>query len=200
MSAWILGVGGGIGSGKSAATDYFQRLGITVVDADVVARVVVEPGEPALDAIVAHFGRDILQADGTLNRAALRKIVFAEPAERKVLEAITHPAIAQRLVADCQAATSPYAILASPLLWESGQVNFTQRSLLIDVSEDTQRHRASQRDGVTHNDIDAIMKVQWRRDQRLAAADDVITNEGTLDDLFRHIDVLHAKYLQWKPE
>lgn len=199
MSAWILGVGGGIGSGKTAATDYFQTLGITVVDADVVAREVVALGEPALAAIVAHFGAGILQADGTLDRAALRKIVFAEPAQRKVLEGITHPAIAQRLVAQCQAAQSPYAVLASPLLWESGQVSFTQRSLLVDVSEDTQRQRASARDGVTRADIDAIMQAQWTRAQRLAAADDVVSNEGTLAELYAQIDALHAQYLVWRP-
>lgn len=199
MAAWILGVSGGIGSGKTAATDYFQTLGICVVDADVVAREVVRPGESVLVAIAAHFGAHILQADGNLNRAALREIVFSDSAQRHVLEAITHPAIQQRLQQQCAAAQSPYAILASPLLWESGQVSLTQRSLLIDVSETTQLARASHRDGVSEAQIRAIMTAQWTRKQRLAAADDCISNEGSLAELHERIDALHQTYLAWQP-
>lgn len=199
MAAWILGVSGGIGSGKTAATDHFQILGIDVIDADIVAREIVQIGEPALAAIAEHFGAHILQADGTLNRAALREIVFAEPAQRKALEAITHPAIRQRLYEQCMAAQSPYAILASPLLWESGQVSLTQRSLLIDVSEATQLARASQRDGVSEAQIRAIMAAQWTREQRLAAADDVISNEGSIAELQQQINDIHQTYLAWQP-
>ena len=198
MAAWILGISGGIGSGKTAATDYFQRLGIDVIDADIVAREIVQVGEPALAAIAEHFGQHILQADGTLNRAALREIVFADPAQRKALEAITHPAIRQRLHEQCLAAQSPYAILASPLLWESGQASLTQRSLLIDVSEETQLARASQRDGVSEAQIRAIMAAQWTREQRLAAADDVISNEGSVAELQQQINDIHQTYLAWQ--
>ncbi|MEO6699011.1 MAG: dephospho-CoA kinase [Paraperlucidibaca sp.] len=199
MAAWILGVSGGIGSGKTAATDYFHTLGIDVVDADVVAREIVQPGEPALAAIAAHFGEQILLADGALNRAALREIVFAEPDQRQALEAITHPAIRQRLQDQCTAAQSAYAILASPLLWESGQAALTQRTLLIDVSEATQLARASHRDGVSEAQIRAIMAAQWSRQQRLAAADDTISNEGSLAELHQRIDALHTTYLAWQP-
>ena len=199
MAAWILGISGGIGSGKTAATDHFQTLGIDVIDADIVAREIVQIGEPVLAAIAEHFGQSVLQADGTLNRAALREIVFADPAQRKALEAITHPAIRQRLHEQCLAAQSPYAILASPLLWESGQASLTQRSLLIDVSEETQLARASQRDGVNEAQIRAIMAAQWSREQRLAAANDVISNEGSVAELQQQINAIHQTYLAWRP-
>lgn len=199
MAAWILGVSGGIGSGKTAATDYFQTLGITVVDADIVAREVVAVGEPALDEIAAHFGSHVINPDGTLHRAALRDIVFADTAQRQALEAITHPAIRQRLQAQCQAATSAYAILASPLLWESGQAALAKRTLLVDVSEATQLQRASQRDGVTEANIRAIMAAQWTRQQRRDKADDIIINEGSIAELHQQIDALHAEYLTWRP-
>ena len=199
MAAWILGVSGGIGSGKTAATDHFQTLGIDVIDADIVAREIVQIGESALADIAEHFGQNVLQADGTLNRAVLREIVFADPAQRKALEAITHPAIRQRLHEQCMAAQSPYAILASPLLWESGQAALTQRSLLIDVSEATQLARASQRDGVSEAQIRAIMAAQWTREQRLAAADDVISNEGSVAELQQQINDIHQTYLAWQP-
>ena len=132
MAAWILGVSGGIGSGKTAATDHFQTLGIDVIDADIVAREIVQIGESALADIAEHFGQNVLQADGTLNRAVLREIVFADPAQRKALEAITHPAIRQRL-------------------------------------------------------------------QRLAAADDVISNEGSVAELQQRINDIHQTYLAWQP-
>lgn len=196
MARWILGVTGGIGSGKSAATDHFQRLGITVVDADLAARVVVEPGQPALAAIALRFGAEMIDADGRLIRAALRERVFSDPAERKALEAITHPAIRDELIRQLAAATSPYVILASPLLWESGQATLASHTLLIDAPEALQRERASARDGVSPAQIDAIMAAQWRREQRLARADDVLDNSGTLADLQAGVERLHQTYLK----
>ncbi|MES2908467.1 MAG: dephospho-CoA kinase [Pseudomonadota bacterium] len=200
MATWILGVTGGIGSGKTAATDYLQALGVTVVDADVVAREVVEPGTPALAAIADYFGADAIIATGEhagrLNRPWLRQCVFADPAQRLALEAITHPAIRDSLRQQLAAATSRYAVLASPLLWESGQVNLVQHTLLIDVAEATQMQRASSRDGVSPAQIEAIMKAQWSRAQRLARADDIISNEGSLAELHARLDALHAHYLE----
>lgn len=196
MAKWILGLTGGIGSGKTAATDHFQRLGIAVVDADLASRVVVEPGQPALLAIAAHFGRHVIDAQGRLLRPVLRDIVFADPAQRKVLEAITHPAIRDELIRQLQAATSPYAILASPLLWESGQAELVARTLLIDVPESIQLERASARDGVSREQIAAIMKAQWSREQRLARADDVLVNDGPLAQLQAGVETLHARYLE----
>ena len=200
MATWILGVTGGIGSGKTAATNYLQQLGVTVVDADVVAREVVEPGTPALAAIADYFGSDAIIATGEhagrLNRPWLRQCVFADPAQRLALEAITHPAIRDSLKQHLAAATSRYAVLASPLLWESGQVNLVQHTLLIDVAEATQMQRASSRDGVSPAQIEAIMKAQWSRAQRLARADDIISNEGSLAELHARLDALHAHYLE----
>lgn len=200
MATWILGVTGGIGSGKTAATNHFQQLGITVVDADVVAREVVEPGTPALAAIVAHFGPDALWRDGAhagqLNRPWMRQCVFADPAQRLALEGITHPAIRKALSDQLLAATSPYAVLASPLLWESGQVHLVKRTLLIDVTESTQVARASQRDGVSPAQIEAIMKAQWTRAQRRERADDIVSNESSLTALHAQLDILHERYLQ----
>ena len=133
---------------------------------------------------------------GRLNRPWLRQCVFADPAQRLALEAITHPAIRDSLKQHLAAATSRYVVLASPLLWESGQVNFVQRTLLIDVSEATQVQRASGRDGVSPAQIEAIMKAQWSRAQRLARADDVVSNEGSLAELYAQLDSLHEQYLE----
>lgn len=200
MATWILGVTGGIGSGKTAATNYLQQLGVTVVDADVVAREVVAPGTPALAAIAAHFGPEAIIQDGAmagqLNRPWMRQCVFSDPNQRLALEAITHPAIRDALMQQLMAAPSAYAVLASPLLWESGQVNFVQRTLLIDVSEATQVQRASGRDGVSPAQIEAIMKAQWSRTQRRERADDIISNEGSLAELYAQLDALHQQYLE----
>lgn len=196
MAHWILGVTGGIGSGKTAATDFLQTLGITVVDADVVSREIVAPGQPALAAIQQYFGDDVLLDDGQLNRPWLRQRVFSMPEERRALEAITHPAIRDSLNQQLRAARSAYAVLASPLLWESGQYSLVQRTLLIDVEEATQVQRASQRDGVSEDQIKAILKAQWSRSQRLARADDVILNEGSLAELHAKLRQHHQHYLE----
>lgn len=195
MSHWILGLTGGIGSGKSAATDHFQRLGITVVDADLASRIVVEPGQPALTAIAERFGSQVIDESGRLRRPVLREIVFADPEQRRALEAITHPAIRAELIRQLAAAGSPYVILASPLLWESGQAELVTRTLLIDAPEEMQMARASTRDGVSREQIAAIMQAQWSRSQRLAKADDVLINDGSLAHLQARVETLHAGYL-----
>jgi dephospho-CoA kinase len=193
---YVVGLTGGIGSGKTAASDYLASLGIGVVDADIVARDIVAIGQPALDQIVQYFGSDILQADGSLNRSALRAIVFNQPSERKVLESITHPAIRQRIQQQLTNSTSPYTLLVSPLLFESGQYQFANRSLVIDASEDLQRQRASQRDGVSSEQIASIMAAQLTRAERLQKADDVVINHGDLDELYQQLDLVHQRYLQ----
>src|SRR5690606_19969534 len=172
----VVGVTGGIGSGKTAATDRFQALGITVVDADLASRVVVEPGRPALKAIEEHFGTEVIADDGTLNRRALRDIGFANPEERKWLEGLTHPSTAQEIVNQIQASHSPYTILASPLLLESGQSRMAQRVLVIDVPEDVQIARTATRDNTDAKSVKAIIAAQMKRADRLAKADDVIVN------------------------
>jgi len=195
MSMLVIGLTGGIGSGKSMATDYLQQRGITIVDADLAARVIVEPGEPALQDIVEAFGEAILQADGTLDRAALRKIVFADPAQRQRLEAITHPRIAQEILRQLSVSMSPYTILVSPLLFESGQHRFAQRTLLIDAPESAQRQRAATRDKVSEEQIAAIMTAQMSRAERQKHADDVLVNDGDLAALHNALERMHQHYL-----
>lgn len=192
---FIVGLTGGIGSGKSAVAQAFREHGITVVDADQVAREVVEPGEPALAAIHEHFGDGILQADGSLDRAALRARVFQSPEERQWLEQQLHPAIRERMWEKLRAATSPYAILEAPLLLEGGQNALVQRVLVVDVPEDMQVARACQRDANSEAQIRAIMAAQISREARRAAAHDIIDNSGTLADLAPQVDALHARYL-----
>lgn len=192
----VIGLTGGIGSGKTLATDHFERLGITVVDADKAARVVVEPGAPALAEIAQTFGPDVIDGHGRLDRAALRKRVFADPLQRKALERITHPRIAEEIRRQLAASASAYTILVSPLLFESGQDRFAQRTLLIDAHEALQRRRAAARDGVDEDQIAAIMAVQMSREERKARADDVILNDGDIAHLHAMVERLHQRYLE----
>lgn len=191
----VIGLTGGIGSGKTLATDHFARLGINIVDADVASRIIVEPGRPALHEIAKRFGADVLHADGTLNRARLRAIVFADPAARKALEHITHPRIAEEIARQLAASTSPYTILVSPLLFESSQHRFAQRTVLIDAHEAQQRQRAAKRDGVSEEQIEAIMAVQMSRAERRQRADDVLLNDGNIEHLQAAVEALHKRYL-----
>ncbi len=192
---YVVGLTGGIGSGKTAASDYLASLGIVVVDADVIARDIVAIGQPALIAIAQHFGSAIFHADGSLNRSALRNIVFNQPTQRKVLEAITHPAIRQDIQRRIAASVSPYTLLVSPLLFESGQHQLAHRNLVIDASEDLQRQRASTRDGVNAEQINSIMAAQLTRSERNQRADDIVINQGDLHDLYRQLDTVHQQYL-----
>ncbi len=196
MSKFIVGLTGGIGSGKTAASDWFKAQGVAIVDADVVSREVVEPGTPALAAIGAHFGSEVLQADGRLDRAALRRIVFDKPDERRWLEQLLHPLIAQEIVRQLAAATSAYAMLVSPLLFETGQKAFVKRTLLIDVPEDVQVARTATRDKVEEAQVKAIMAAQMSRADRRARADDIVVNDGTLAELHARLVPLHARYLE----
>lgn len=192
----VIGVTGGIGSGKTAATDRFQELGITVVDADLASRVVVEPGKPALQAIAEHFGEHLITAGGELDRRALREIVFADPSQRKWLESLTHPLIAQEILTQIQASQSPYTILASPLLLESSQHKMAERILVIDVPVEQQIARTVTRDHTTEEGVKAIIAAQMSRDERLAKADDVICNDQDLQHLRAKVDQLHKTYLE----
>ncbi|MBP5075100.1 dephospho-CoA kinase [Pseudomonas chlororaphis] len=192
---WILGLTGGIGSGKSAAAQHFIDLGIHVVDADHAARWVVEPGRPALARIAEHFGDSVLQADGQLDRAALRKLIFEVPQQRLWLEALLHPLIADEIAAHLARAESPYAILVSPLLIESGQYTMTQRILVIDVPQQLQIERTLQRDRISEQQVQAILKAQATREDRLSHADDVLVNDRDLAWLHSEVERLHHFYL-----
>ncbi|WP_369982952.1 dephospho-CoA kinase [Thalassolituus sp.] len=192
---FILGLTGGIGSGKSAASAFFREAGITVVDADMVAREVVEPGEPAWSAIKERFGSDAINEDNTLNRAWLRQKVFSEPEERRWLEGQTHPRIRDRITEQLATAKSPYAILESPLLFESGQYELVTSTLVVDVPEQLQVERACNRDGNDPEQIKRIIAAQLPRQERLQRADQVVDNSGSLDELHKQLSALHATYL-----
>lgn len=192
----IIGLTGGIGSGKSAAAARFAEAhGIHVVDADIKSRVVVEPGRPALHRIVDRFGDAVLQDDGTLNRAVLREKVFQDPDQRRWLEQLLHPLIRDEIVTDLAAAASPYALLVSPLLVESGQYQMTQRVLVVDVPEALQIARTTARDNVPEQQVRAILQAQAQREDRLRHAHDVISNDQDLAALHRQVDALHQRYL-----
>ena len=193
----IIGVTGGIASGKSTVALAFAALGIPWVDADDVAREVVEPGEPALAEIVARFGEQVLHSDGRLNRRALREIVFAEPAERRWLEGVTHPRIRQRLIAHLermQTEGAPYVLLVSPLLFESGQSQLVDRCLVIDVPESLQIARTAARDEVGEAQARAIIAAQMSRSERLARADDIIDNSRGEAELTAQVAELDRRY------
>ena len=192
---FVLGLTGGIGSGKSAASQWFEAQGITVVDADVVAREVVEIGQPALAQIQQAFGNWVLFEDGSLNRRALREHIFQSPEARKILENITHPAIRTSIIQQLHDAQSPYAILVSPLLFETNQHELTQHTLLIDATIELQIERASQRDGQNIEQIRNIIAAQMSREQKQVMADDIVLNDGHLDHLYAHLLPLHEKYL-----
>ena len=192
----VIGLTGGIGSGKTAASDYLASKGINVVDADLAARVVVEPGQPALDAIRQRFGDGVIQNDGTLDRRALRNIVFADSSARKDLEAITHPAIGAEIVRQLNASTSPYTLLVSPLLLESSQHKLANRILLIDVPEAVQLSRTTSRDKVAEVQVRAIMAAQMPREEKRRRADDIVMNDADLATLHRQLDALHDNYLK----
>ncbi|MGC7837560.1 dephospho-CoA kinase [Pseudomonas wayambapalatensis] len=195
FTPWILGLTGGIGSGKSAAAERFVELGVHLVDADQAARWVVEPGRPALASIVERFGAGVLLDDGTLDRSALRQQIFADPAQRRWLEQLLHPLIGQEIFSYLAKAESPYAVYVSPLLIESGQYQKTQRILVIDVPQEVQIARTLQRDNTSEEQVQAILKAQLAREERLRHADDVVVNDRDLPWLHQQIDQLHAFYL-----
>lgn len=195
MKPWILGLTGGIGSGKSAVAQCFIDLGVHLVDADQAARWVVEPGRPALKQITEHFGEAILQADGQLDRTALRQLIFQDAEQRRWLEALLHPLINQEIIQYLAQATSPYAILVTPLLVETGQHALTQRVLVIDAPETLQIERTLMRDNTSLEQVQAILNAQATRQQRLQIADDVLVNDRDLIWLRSEVERLHTFYL-----
>lgn len=192
---WILGLTGGIGSGKSAAAERFAELGVHVVDADQASRWVVEPGRPALAEIARHFGPGVLQADGTLDRAALRRLIFEDAGQRRWLEGLLHPLIATEIAQALARGTSPYAVFVSPLMVESGQYRLAQRLLVIDVPQALQIERTLRRDNTSLEQVQAILKAQATREERLRHADDVLVNDRDLGALRAEVERLHDFYL-----
>ncbi len=190
---YVVGIAGGIGSGKTAVSEAFHSLGIEIADADVAARRVVEPGQPALAAIAERFGADVLLGDGTLNRGGLRERIFDDVAERRWLESLLHPLINRWIRDRLAAAESPYAILVNPLM--RARDPRADRILVVDVPEQLQIERTKARDGVAESQVRSIIASQLDRQSRLALADDVLTNDGSLDDLRGAVDRLHVQYL-----
>lgn len=200
MSGFILGLTGGVASGKSTVEALFRALGVVIADADAAARSAVAAGTPGLAEVVAAFGTEVLAADGSLDRSAMRKRVFADPLERRRLEAIVHPRVRAALHAECAAADGPYAIASIPLLAEGGgrqAYPWLQRILVIDVSPETQLQRLLRRDGIDQALARSMIAAQATRAQRLAIADDVLPNESApaalepqvaaLDRLYRNL-------------
>jgi dephospho-CoA kinase len=193
---FAVGLTGGIGSGKSTVADYFAAHGVPVIDTDVIARDLTAPGGTALEAIRAGFGEAVMQADGTLDRAALRRRVFADTASRRQLEAILHPRI--RLVVEHTLATltAPYALIVIPLLVETGGYrDLLSRVLLVDCPENLQIERVIARSGFTRDEVMAILAAQSSRAERLAVADDVIVNSNSPEALRAQVATLHQRYL-----
>ena len=191
----VVGLTGGIGSGKTAVSDAFARRGVPIIDTDLLARALVEPGQPALAEIAAQFGPACLDADGALDRAYLRKTVFADPERRKRLEAILHPRIRQAVDERLAAIHTPYCLVVIPLLIETGMADLAQRILVVDVPEDIQIQRVMARDQATEAQARDILAAQASRRERLALADDVIDNSGDLADVDAKVERLHRYYL-----
>ncbi|KFN51272.1 dephospho-CoA kinase [Arenimonas composti] len=197
MADLVVALTGGVASGKSEASRAFEALGIAVADADVAARAVVEPGEPALAEIVAHFGPEVLDADGRLDRPAMRRRVFADAHARAALEVILHPRIRTWLRAAAEAAPGPYAVVAIPLLTEAGgraSYPWLRRIVVVDVSTGTQTRRLLARDGVDADLAARMIAAQAPRRQRLALADDLLINDGSREDLAAAVARLDARY------
>ena len=192
---FIVGVTGGIGSGKTAVTDIFYKLDIDIVDADLASRKAVLKGSPSLKKIKEKFGEDILLEDGNLNRARLRKIIFEDSSEKDWLENLLHPQILEIIKSELKESKSSYKVLVSPLLFETGQFQLCHRTLLIDVSEEEQIIRTTKRDKVTSDQVKKIINSQMSREDKIKIADDVVTNEGSLNDLEEKIRALHSSYL-----
>jgi dephospho-CoA kinase len=191
-----IGLTGGIGSGKTEASREFSRLGATVVDTDLIARELVEPGQAALNEISATFGEQVIDADGRLNRSRLRQTVFSNPEQRRKLESILHPRIRERCIALANQAQTPYCVLVIPLLVESALDYPLDRVLVIDSPQALQVRRVSARDAMSTSEIDAIVATQASREQRLEVADDVIVNDSDLGHLREQVEQLHHFYLR----
>ncbi|PVV06911.1 MAG: dephospho-CoA kinase [gamma proteobacterium symbiont of Ctena orbiculata] len=192
----VVALTGGIGSGKSAVSSHLESLGVPVIDADLLAHKLVKPGSPALLEIQATFGDELVDANGALDRSALRKIVFDDPQQRRRLEEILHPRIRKAMEDWIANQTAPYAVLVIPLLFEAGQTSLADRVLVVDCEESRQIERVLNRDQLSRNQVEQIMTSQVDRQTRLQGADDIIENNGSLDALMDATERLHNSYLE----
>ncbi|HEY6893103.1 MAG TPA: dephospho-CoA kinase [Rhodanobacteraceae bacterium] len=196
MHPYTVALTGGIASGKSEAARRFAALGATVIDADVVARELVQPGMPALAEIAAAFGPEILDESGSLERAEMRTLIFGDAEARRRLEAILHPRVRAEMLVRTDAAKGPYVLLVIPLFVETAGYNWVDRVVVVDLPRELQLARAIARDRMAPSLAEAMIDAQASREQRLAAADDVIDNSGTPDALAAQVAALHAKYVE----
>jgi len=194
MTPWVLGLTGGIGSGKTTVAALFSKRGIPIIDTDQLAREITEPGQPALKEIVDHFGVKILEQDHTLNRSKLRKIIFENPTERQWLEKLLHPLIRAQMQEKIQQYSSPYCIVVIPLLFETTPNPLIKRVLVVDASPLQQVERTIARDQVSREHVEAILKTQLSREEKLKKADDIIYNDGDLKHLETQVEKLHKMY------
>lgn len=192
----VVGLTGGIGSGKTTVADCFAALGVPLIDADAIARELVEPGSPVLSEIVDCFGPDVLNPSGDLDRLRLRHRVFTDPGERRRLEAILHPRIRAEMARRIRELNARYCIVSIPLMVETAQTDLVDRVLVVDCPPELQRERIARRDGWPEEEIDGALRAQATRAQRLRAADDVIVNDGDLDTLRDTVATLHRRYLE----
>ena len=193
MSKYIVGLTGGIGSGKTTVANELIKMGVDAVDADVVARKVVAPGSECLSAIVAKFGEQMLLPDGSLNRSALRALIFSDPEKKQWLNSLMHPAIREQMLAELADAKSPYCLLIAPLLFENGLERYTHRNVVVDVSEQTQIERTAGRDNVDKTQIQSIINAQIKRQERLAKADEIVDNDRPWPRVAEQLPLLHQK-------
>lgn len=191
----VIGLTGGIGSGKTAVADLFSELGVPVIDADELSRTVVMPGEPAFEEIVQHFGTDVLTAKGELDRRLMRERVFANPDKRNQLEAIVHPRVYAEIKRRLDTLDAAYAVVVVPLLIESRGTDLVDRVLVVDAPKELQIERVSRRDATTAAAVERILAAQLDRQARLAAADDVVENDASESSLVKKVSALHRRYL-----
>ena len=194
-SPWVLGLTGGIGCGKTAVSNMFEQLGITIVDADIIARQVVKPKSDGLNAIVSKFGQGILLSDGTLNRSALRERIFTNNADKEWLNTLLHPLIRNKIHNDITTAKSAYVVLVAPLLFENGLNKLCNRTLLIDIPQSVQIARTASRDNVSVEQVKAIIAAQMSREDKQKIANDILNNDRALTDVNHDLLELHKSYL-----
>ena len=193
--SYIIGLTGGIGSGKTLVSDRFAELGVAIIDTDVIARLIVQPEHPALQQLVVAFGASILQANGELNRGALRQVAFSSDVNKAKLDAITHPAIRSETLKQINQVNTPYCLVVVPLLTKNSPfIEFMQRVLVVTTNKETKINRVKIRSNLTRDEVERIMQTQLDDEERLLFADDVIQNDGTVDDAYSEVAKLHALY------
>ena len=190
-----IGLTGGIGSGKTTVTQYFETLGVPVIDADEISRQLVKPGLPAYETIIHTFGDDVLNANGELDRSKLRTLIFLDAEKKRTLESILHPLIRKTISENIEKLDSAYCIISIPLLIETNQLSLVDRVLVVDVDPQVQISRTQKRDGDDRRQIESIIRSQVNREDRCAVADDILDNSGEIEQLKQNIDKLHLQYL-----